>query len=200
MLNISFCFPLKKTGLSQSWLPWCQVNSLSFICFACVSGSGPCSSVIKTCVFGSEAKTSSLDDALLAPWNEGDSGSSVKQVIRLFFCATGLQVGLLPENTDIECIKLMRCNPYNSIIWWFFFFLCSIGEDCFNVCVIPLTFKKKMFHSCLCKGRWWWETLGQADNFSVYDQAHPHPDLQILGLAEGENCFTTHLIFYCKQN
>lgn len=49
-------------------------------------------------MFGSEAKTGLLDDVSVAPRNEGDSGSSVRQVVKLIFCAAGLQVGILPEN------------------------------------------------------------------------------------------------------
>lgn len=78
----------------------------SFVCmFAFPSGSGICFPIIKTCVFGSDAKTGLLDDVPVAIRNEGDSGSSVKQVIKLIFCAAGLQVGILPENTFTEYIK-----------------------------------------------------------------------------------------------
>lgn len=67
--------------------------------FAFISGSGTCYPIIKTCVFGSEAKTGLLDDVPVAPRNEGDSSSSVRQVIKLIFCAAGLQVGILTENS-----------------------------------------------------------------------------------------------------
>lgn len=73
--------------------------------FAFISGSGICYPFIKACVFGSEAKTGLLDDVAVAPRNEGDSGSSVRQVIKLIFCAVGLQVSILPENTVSEYIK-----------------------------------------------------------------------------------------------
>ncbi|XP_044026003.1 adenosine 3'-phospho 5'-phosphosulfate transporter 1 [Siniperca chuatsi] len=59
------------------------------------TGSGICYPIIKTCVFGSEAKTGLLDDVSVAPRNEGDSGSSVRQVIKLIFCSAGLQVSYL---------------------------------------------------------------------------------------------------------
>ncbi|XP_033503750.2 adenosine 3'-phospho 5'-phosphosulfate transporter 1 [Epinephelus lanceolatus] len=59
------------------------------------TGSGICFPVIKTCVFGSEAKTGLLDDVSVAPRNEGDAGSSVKQVVKLIFCAAGLQASYL---------------------------------------------------------------------------------------------------------
>lgn len=68
--------------------------------FPFLSGSGLCYPIIKTCVFGSEAKTGLLDEPV-APRNEGDSGSSVRQIIKLIFCAAGLQVGILPEHTFI---------------------------------------------------------------------------------------------------
>lgn len=71
------------------------------------SGSGICFPVIKSCVFGSEAKSGLLDDASIAPRNEGNSGSPVKQVIKLIFCAAGLQVRLLPENTVNGNMKLI---------------------------------------------------------------------------------------------
>ncbi|KAF0023774.1 adenosine 3'-phospho 5'-phosphosulfate transporter 1 [Scophthalmus maximus] len=59
------------------------------------TGSGICFPLIRTCVFGSEAKTGLLDDVSVAPRNEGDSGSPVKQAIKLIFCAAGLQVSYL---------------------------------------------------------------------------------------------------------
>ncbi|KAM6905869.1 adenosine 3'-phospho 5'-phosphosulfate transporter 1 [Lycodopsis pacificus] len=59
------------------------------------TGNGFCFPLIKTCVFGSEAKTGLLDDVSLAPRNEGESGSSVRQVVKLIFCAAGLQVSYL---------------------------------------------------------------------------------------------------------
>uniref|UniRef100_A0A0F8AQ47 Adenosine 3'-phospho 5'-phosphosulfate transporter 1 n=1 Tax=Larimichthys crocea TaxID=215358 RepID=A0A0F8AQ47_LARCR len=62
------------------------------------TGSGVCFPFIKTCVFGSESKTGLLDDVSVSTRNEGDSGSSVKQVIKLIFCAAGLQVGIIPKS------------------------------------------------------------------------------------------------------
>ncbi|CAK6962736.1 adenosine 3'-phospho 5'-phosphosulfate transporter 1 [Scomber scombrus] len=59
------------------------------------TGSGICFPLIKTCVFGSEAKAGLLDDTSVAPRNEGDSGSSIRQVVKLIFCAAGLQVSYL---------------------------------------------------------------------------------------------------------
>lgn len=59
------------------------------------TGSGICFPVIKTCVFGSEAKTGLLDDVSLTSRNEGDSGSSVRQALKLVFCAAGLQASYL---------------------------------------------------------------------------------------------------------
>ncbi|XP_065819515.1 adenosine 3'-phospho 5'-phosphosulfate transporter 1 [Labrus bergylta] len=59
------------------------------------TGSGICFPVIKSCVFGSEAKSGLLDDVSVGSRNEGHSGSSVRQVIKLIFCAAGLQVSYL---------------------------------------------------------------------------------------------------------
>ncbi|CAJ1077092.1 adenosine 3'-phospho 5'-phosphosulfate transporter 1 [Xyrichtys novacula] len=59
------------------------------------TGSGICFPVIKSCVFGSEAKSGLLDDVSVAPRNEGNSGSSVRQVMKLIFCAAGLQASYL---------------------------------------------------------------------------------------------------------
>uniref|UniRef100_A0A3Q3F1J8 Adenosine 3'-phospho 5'-phosphosulfate transporter 1 n=1 Tax=Labrus bergylta TaxID=56723 RepID=A0A3Q3F1J8_9LABR len=52
------------------------------------TGSGICFPVIKSCVFGSEAKSGLLDDVSVGSRNEGHSGSSVRQVIKLIFCAS----------------------------------------------------------------------------------------------------------------
>ncbi|XP_053300528.1 adenosine 3'-phospho 5'-phosphosulfate transporter 1 [Pleuronectes platessa] len=59
------------------------------------TGSGICHPLIRTCVFGNEAKTGLLDDVSVAPRNEGDSGSSLKQGVKLVFCAAGLQASYL---------------------------------------------------------------------------------------------------------
>lgn len=77
-------------------------------------------------MFGTEAKTGLLDDASVASRSEGDSGSSMRQIIKLIFCAAGLQVGILPENTVIEYIW---SNPYNTTN--LFFCLCSSRNGCF---------------------------------------------------------------------
>ncbi|XP_049613090.1 adenosine 3'-phospho 5'-phosphosulfate transporter 1 [Syngnathus scovelli] len=59
------------------------------------TGSGLCSTVIKACVFGTEAKSGLLDDVSVTSRNEGDSGSSLRQAVSLIFCAAGLQVSYL---------------------------------------------------------------------------------------------------------
>lgn len=59
------------------------------------TGSGLCFPVIKACVFGNEAKTSLIDDISAPVRNEGDSGSSVKQMVKLLVCAAGLQASYL---------------------------------------------------------------------------------------------------------
>lgn len=70
------------------------------------SGSGICYPFIKTCVFGSEAKAGLLDDVSVAARSEGDSGSSVRQAIKLIFCTAGLQVGALTENSFIFVFRV----------------------------------------------------------------------------------------------
>nr|XP_057947593.1 adenosine 3'-phospho 5'-phosphosulfate transporter 1 [Doryrhamphus excisus] len=57
------------------------------------TGSGFFYPIIKTCVFGTEASLS--DDLAVTSRNEGDSGSSLKQAVRLIFCAAGLQASYL---------------------------------------------------------------------------------------------------------
>ncbi|XP_028295474.1 adenosine 3'-phospho 5'-phosphosulfate transporter 1 [Gouania willdenowi] len=59
------------------------------------TGSGICFPLIKTCVFGSEAKPASVDEGLVSIRNEGDSGSTVKQAVKLIFCTVGLQISYL---------------------------------------------------------------------------------------------------------
>uniref|UniRef100_A0A3B4AST7 Adenosine 3'-phospho 5'-phosphosulfate transporter 1 n=1 Tax=Periophthalmus magnuspinnatus TaxID=409849 RepID=A0A3B4AST7_9GOBI len=58
-------------------------------------GSGLCFPVIKACVFGNEAKASLIDDVSAPSRNDPDSGSSVKQIIKLLVCAAGLQASYL---------------------------------------------------------------------------------------------------------
>ncbi|XP_061609197.1 adenosine 3'-phospho 5'-phosphosulfate transporter 1 [Phyllopteryx taeniolatus] len=59
------------------------------------TGSGCCYPVIKSCVFGTEAKTGLLDDVSVTSRHEGDSGSSLRQAVHLIFCAGGLQASYL---------------------------------------------------------------------------------------------------------
>ncbi|XP_061668821.1 adenosine 3'-phospho 5'-phosphosulfate transporter 1 [Syngnathoides biaculeatus] len=59
------------------------------------TGSGCCYPIIKSCVFGSEAKTGLLDDVPVGSRHEGDSGSSLRQAVQLIFCAAGLQASYL---------------------------------------------------------------------------------------------------------
>lgn len=59
------------------------------------TGSGLCFPVIKSCVFGNEAKGSLIDDTSAPARSEGDSGSSVKQMVKLLVCAAGLQASYL---------------------------------------------------------------------------------------------------------
>ena len=44
-------------------------------------------------MFGGETKTGLLDDVSISPRLDADSGSTLKQAIKLIVCATGLQVG-----------------------------------------------------------------------------------------------------------
>lgn len=59
------------------------------------TGSGVCYPLIKTCVFGNEAKTTLLDEVSVNNRNEGESGSSVKQAVKLIICTAGLQASYL---------------------------------------------------------------------------------------------------------
>ncbi|XP_029965753.1 adenosine 3'-phospho 5'-phosphosulfate transporter 1 isoform X1 [Salarias fasciatus] len=59
------------------------------------TGSGICYPLIKTCVFGNEAKTSQLDEASVTTRLDGESGSSVKQAVKLIICTAGLQASYL---------------------------------------------------------------------------------------------------------
>lgn len=59
------------------------------------TGSGICYPLIKTCVFGNEAKTSLLDEVTVANRNEGESGSTVRQAVKLVICTAGLQASYL---------------------------------------------------------------------------------------------------------
>uniref|UniRef100_A0A3Q3VPS5 Adenosine 3'-phospho 5'-phosphosulfate transporter 1 n=1 Tax=Mola mola TaxID=94237 RepID=A0A3Q3VPS5_MOLML len=80
-----------STIIIPGYLLICYFRRINYL----ETGSGICYPFIKACVFGSEAKTGLLDDVAVAPRNEGDSGSSVRQVIKLIFCAVGLQVSYL---------------------------------------------------------------------------------------------------------
>ncbi|MEQ2293344.1 hypothetical protein AMECASPLE_032390 [Ameca splendens] len=64
-------------------------------------GSGLCYPLIKTCVFGGEDKSVLLDDVSVSSRNEPDSGSSLKQALKLIFCAAGLQVAWCPTRTGL---------------------------------------------------------------------------------------------------
>ncbi|KAM9840032.1 adenosine 3'-phospho 5'-phosphosulfate transporter 1 [Aulostomus maculatus] len=59
------------------------------------TGSGFFYPLIKTCVFGSDAKAGLSEDVSIAPRNEGDSDSPVRQAVKLIFCAAGLQASYL---------------------------------------------------------------------------------------------------------
>lgn len=59
------------------------------------TGSGLCFPVIKACVFGNEAKSSLMDDITAPARGEGDSGSSLRQMVKLLVCAAGLQASYL---------------------------------------------------------------------------------------------------------
>lgn len=58
------------------------------------TGSGICYPFIKSCVFGNEAKTCPLDE-LSASRNEGESGSTARQALKLVVCTAGLQASYL---------------------------------------------------------------------------------------------------------
>ncbi|XP_062829857.1 adenosine 3'-phospho 5'-phosphosulfate transporter 1 isoform X1 [Anolis carolinensis] len=59
------------------------------------TGRGICFPVIKSCVFGNEAKSAHQDDVLLTARNETVESSTARQVFKLLFCAAGLQISYL---------------------------------------------------------------------------------------------------------
>ncbi|CAN9507805.1 unnamed protein product [Ophioblennius macclurei] len=59
------------------------------------TGSGICYPLIKSCVFGNEAKTGLLDEVSVTSRNEGESGSTAKQAVKLVICTAGLQASYL---------------------------------------------------------------------------------------------------------
>ncbi|XP_034283956.1 adenosine 3'-phospho 5'-phosphosulfate transporter 1 isoform X1 [Pantherophis guttatus] len=59
------------------------------------TGRGICFPVIKSCVFGNEAKSGHQDDAISAARNETVESSTARQIFKLLFCATGLQISYL---------------------------------------------------------------------------------------------------------
>lgn len=59
------------------------------------TGRGICFPVIKSCIFGSEAKSAHPDDSSLASRNETMESSTARQVFKLLFCAAGLQASYL---------------------------------------------------------------------------------------------------------
>uniref|UniRef100_A0A8B9U7G0 Adenosine 3'-phospho 5'-phosphosulfate transporter 1 n=1 Tax=Anas zonorhyncha TaxID=75864 RepID=A0A8B9U7G0_9AVES len=59
------------------------------------TGRGICFPVIKSCVFGSEVKSAHPDDGSLPPRAEPTESSTARQVLKLLFCAAGLQVRVL---------------------------------------------------------------------------------------------------------
>lgn len=117
-----------------------------YFLFAPHSGSGICYPFIKTCVFGSEAKTGLLDDVSVAARSEGDSGSSVRQAIKLIFCAAGLQVGALTKNTVMKYKYKATCDqiPITPMSYVYFcilpspiFVQCKGGCFMFVFSVVP---------------------------------------------------------------
>lgn len=57
-------------------------------------------------MFGSDTKSSLLDDVPAAPRNEGDSVSSVRHYTKLIICAAGLQVETHKHLTMPKCTVL----------------------------------------------------------------------------------------------
>lgn len=55
------------------------------------TGHGICFPVIKACVFGSDSKTTLLDDTSASSRLDSDSTSASRQAVKLVFCAAGLQ-------------------------------------------------------------------------------------------------------------
>ncbi|XP_030051614.1 adenosine 3'-phospho 5'-phosphosulfate transporter 1 isoform X1 [Microcaecilia unicolor] len=59
------------------------------------TGHGICFPLVKSCVFGSELKSLHSEDASSSARNEATDPSTARQVLRLLFCAAGLQVSYL---------------------------------------------------------------------------------------------------------
>ena len=80
-------------------------------------GHGICSPVIKACVFGSETKSGLLDEVSSAPRVEVDSGSPVRQMFKLTFCAVGLQVSLF-YHTHPHILPCLSLHPAVGPMVW----------------------------------------------------------------------------------
>ncbi|MBN3305927.1 S35B2 protein, partial [Amia calva] len=59
------------------------------------TGRGICFPLVKSCVFGNEAKSGLLEEVPAPSRNEATESSSARQAFKLLFCAAGLQVSYL---------------------------------------------------------------------------------------------------------
>ncbi|XP_038250108.1 adenosine 3'-phospho 5'-phosphosulfate transporter 1 isoform X2 [Dermochelys coriacea] len=80
------------------------------------TGRGICFPIIKSCVFGSETKSTHPDDVSLAARNETMESSTAQQVLKLLFCAAGLQAsyltwGVLQERVMTRTYGATETNP-----------------------------------------------------------------------------------------
>lgn len=89
------------------------------------SGRGLCFPLVKACVFGNEPKAP--DEVLLAPRTETAESTPSWQVLKLVFCASGLQVRiqaplLFPSwvQTAPDLNQIFPAHPKGLLVWvWF---------------------------------------------------------------------------------
>ncbi|XP_029448741.1 adenosine 3'-phospho 5'-phosphosulfate transporter 1 isoform X2 [Rhinatrema bivittatum] len=80
------------------------------------SGRGICFPLVKSCVFGSELKALQTEDASSSSRNEATDSSTARQLLKLLFCAAGLQAsyltwGVLQERVMTRTYGAMGANP-----------------------------------------------------------------------------------------
>ena len=83
-------------------------------------GHGVCYPFIKACVFGSETKSGLLDEVSNAPRVEVDSGSPVRYMVKLIFCAVGLQVSFVFSFYDTHpfICTCLHLHPAAGPVMW----------------------------------------------------------------------------------
>ncbi|XP_069092468.1 adenosine 3'-phospho 5'-phosphosulfate transporter 1 [Pleurodeles waltl] len=80
------------------------------------TGRGVCFPLVRTCVFGSEAKSGHTEDLSATSRSEATDPSTAKQLLKLLFCAAGLQVsyltwGILQERVMTRSYGATSTNP-----------------------------------------------------------------------------------------